>query len=45
MPLVVMIHELRSGGLLARAAFMYHDDQGHDALMQYAFLKGYLVIA
>ena len=26
--------------LLARAAFMQHDDQGHNALKQYAALRG-----
>ena len=27
---------------LTRAAFMYHDDQGHDALMHHAALKGFV---
>ena len=31
--------ECSTGKLLAMAAFMHHDDQCHDALMQYAVLK------
>ena len=35
-----MMHECSPGELLARAAFMHHVDQGHDALMHHAVLKG-----
>ena len=34
-----MMLEYSTGELPARAAFMHHDDQGHDALMHYAVLK------
>ena len=40
---VVMMHEWVNAVLasrLARAAFMHHDDQWHDALKHYATLKG-----
>ena len=37
---VSMMHESSPGELLARAAFMHHDDQGHDALRHHAVLKG-----
>ena len=36
---VDMMCECSTGELLAGAAFMHHDDQGHDALKQYAALK------
>ena len=32
--------EHSTGELLARAVFMHHDDKGHNALMDYAALKG-----
>ena len=32
--------ECSPGGLLARAAFMHHNDQGHDALRCHAVLNG-----
>ena len=35
-----MLLEYSTDELLARAAFMYHDDQGRDALMHHAALKG-----
>ena len=35
-----MMLECSTGELLARAAFMHHDDQGHDALRHDAALKG-----
>ena len=35
-----MMLECSPGDLLAMAAFMHHDDQGHDALIQLAVLKG-----
>ena len=34
-----MMLECSTGELLARAAFMHHDDQGHDALRHYAVSK------
>ena len=37
---VVMMLECSTGELLARAAFMHHADQGHDALRYHAVLKG-----
>ena len=37
---VAMMLECSTGDLLARAAFMHHDDQGHSALMYYTVLKG-----
>ena len=37
---VDMMFECSTGKLLARAAFMHYDDQGYDALMHYAVLKG-----
>ena len=37
---VGMMLECWTGELLPRAAFMHHDNQGHDALMHYAALKG-----
>ena len=37
---VGMMHECSTGKLLARAAFMHHDDKWHNALKQYAALKG-----
>ena len=36
-----MMLECSTGELLARAAFMHHDDQGYDALMHHAVLKGF----
>ena len=35
-----MMHECSAGELLARAAFMRHDDEGHSILKRYAVLKG-----
>ena len=35
-----MMRECSTGELLARAAFMHHDDQGYDALRHDAVLKG-----
>ena len=35
-----MMLECSTGELLARTAFMHHDDQGNDVLMHYAVLKG-----
>ena len=35
-----MMLECSNGKLLARAAFMHHDDQGHDALRHDAVFKG-----
>ena len=29
-----------TGGILSRAAFMHHDEHGHDAFMYYAVIKG-----
>ena len=37
---VDMMLECSPGELLARAAFMHHDNHGHAALMRYAILKG-----
>ena len=37
---VGMMLECSPGELLARAAFMHHDDQGQDALRHDAVLKG-----
>ena len=37
---VGMMLECSPSQLFARAAFMQHDDQGHDALMHYAVIKG-----
>ena len=37
---VGMMLECSTGGLLARAAFMHHDNQGHDVLRYHAVLKG-----
>ena len=37
---VGMMLEYSSGDLIARAAFMHHDDQGHDVLRHHAVLKG-----
>ena len=37
---VGMMLECSTGELLARGAFLHHDDQGHNALMHYAALKG-----
>ena len=36
---VVMMIECSTGELLARAAYMHHDDQGHDALMHHIVLE------
>ena len=36
---VGMMPECSTGNVLGRAAFMHHDDQGHDALMYYADLN------
>ena len=36
--------ECSTGELLARAAFMHHDDQGHDALRYHSVLKGLLIL-
>ena len=36
---VDMMHECSTGELLSRAAFMHHDDQGHDALKHHVVLK------
>ena len=38
--MVVMMHECSPGELLLMAAFMHHEDQGHDALRHDAVLKG-----
>ena len=35
-----MMLECSTGELLARAAFMHHDDQGYEAFRHYAVLKG-----
>ena len=35
-----MMLEYSTGELLARAAFMHHDDHGHDAFRYDAVLKG-----
>ena len=35
-----MMHSYSTDELLARAAFIHHDDQRHDALRHYAALKG-----
>ena len=35
-----MMLEYSTGELLTRAAFMYHADQGYDALRHHAVLKG-----
>ena len=35
-----MMLECSTGELLARAAFMHHDDQRYDALRHHAVLKG-----
>ena len=35
-----MMLECSTGQLIASAAFMHHDDQGHDALMYDAVLRG-----
>ena len=40
MMLECSIGELLAGKLLARAAFMHHEDQGHDALRHHTALKG-----
>ena len=37
---VGMVHEIKRGELLARAAFMLHADEGLCALKHYATLKG-----
>ena len=37
---VGLVLECSTGELLARAAFMHHDNQGHDALLHHAVLKG-----
>ena len=37
---VGMVLECSTGELLARAAFIHHDDQGYDASMHRAVLKG-----
>ena len=37
--MVGMMLESSAGELLARAAFMHHDDLGHDALRHDAILK------
>ena len=37
-----MMLEYSTGELIARAAFMHHDDQRHDALRHYAILKGFI---
>ena len=39
---VIMMLECSTGELLLMAAFMHHDDHGHDALMHYAAVKGQL---
>ena len=39
-----MMLEGSADELLARAAFMHHDDQGQDALMHHAVLKGLIHI-
>ena len=38
--MVGMMHECSIGELLTGAAFMHHNDKGHDALKHYAALKG-----
>ena len=42
---VGMMPECSPGQLLTRAALMHHDDQVNDALMDYAFLKGLILIS
>ena len=37
---VDMMLECSPGELVARATFMHHDDQRHDAVIHYAVLKG-----
>ena len=39
-----MMLECSTGELLARDAFMHHDDQGHDALMHHAVLSGLICL-
>ena len=43
--MVGMMLECSPGELLARDAFMHHDDHGHDASMHYAVLKGLTLLA
>ena len=38
-----MMLECSLGELLARAAFMPHDNQGHDVLIHYVVLKGLII--
>ena len=38
--IVGVMLECSTGKVLTRAAFTHHDDQGHDALMHYAAVKG-----
>ena len=42
---VGMMLECSTGELLARAAFMHHDDQEYDALRYHAALKGLRVLS
>ena len=37
---VGMMFEYRTGELLAKAAFLYHDDKRHGVLKHYAAIKG-----